>query len=331
MIEEKPNKKPSFSETLGGELKKGWDDSSRLEIRLESFAELKHRTRGFIEWAHENGEVYASKDTHKIFKRLTDCGQYLIFRNYETSQVSRLIGACSCKQHLLCAFCASRRGVRNSVAYKEKVEHFKNAADQEHDLLFLTFTVKNGPDLAMRFQHLKSSMQTLTQRRNFERAGRGIHKSEFTKLSGGVFAYEFKRGAGSDEWHPHIHMLALIPKCSRIDAQKLKDEWLEITTDSHVVNIQYCQNDMAYLEVFAYALKFSEMEHSDRWHAFNLLRGRRLISSFGCLVGVDVPDQAEDDVLYTDEPFVDVLYRWIPARKAYAASIQLLQAPPKAA
>jgi len=322
-------KKPLFSETLGGELKKGWDDTNRLESRIESFGVLKHRTSAFIEWAHEEGVYYATKAQYRIFKRLTDCGQYLIFRNYQESKVSRLIGACSCKQHLLCAFCASRRGVRMSMAYKERVEAFKAEAEP-HQLLFLTFTIQNGPNLSKRFYHLKNSMQKLTQRRNFERAGRGTHKSEFTKLSGGVFAYEFKRGAGSGEWHPHIHMLALIPAGQRIDAQALKDEWLQITGDSKVVNIQICTNDQAYLEVFAYALKFSEMTHADRWFAFNELKGERLISSFGCLRSVDVPDLVEDDILATDEPFVDVLYRWLPTR-GYSNPLTLPQSTQSAA
>lgn len=329
MTQSLDDKKPLFSETLGGELKKGWDDTSRLANRLESFGVLKHRTSAFIEWAHTEGVYYENKLQYRIFKRLTDCGQYLIFRNYQDSQVSRLIGACSCKQHLLCAFCASRRGVRMSMAYKERVEAFKSQSEA-HDLLFLTFTVQNGPNLSKRFYHLKNSMQKLTQRRNFERAGRGTHKSEFTKLSGGVFAYEFKRGANSNEWHPHIHMLALIPSGQRVDAQRLKDEWFEITGDSKVINVQLCTNDQAYLEVFAYALKFSEMSHADRWFAFNELKGERLISSFGCLRSVDVPDLVEDDILSTDEPFVDVLYRWLPTR-GYSGAITLARPETSAA
>lgn len=303
------NEKPHLRETLGGDLKCGWDDTDRLNTRLESMAVLKHRTKEFIDWALDGGIPQFDKPTTKTFRLLQDCGQYLIFRNYLVSRRSRLIGACSCKQHLLCAFCASRRGVKNAVAYKEKVDHLEKQDDQL-DLVFMTFTVKNGEHLFERFTHLRTSMQTLLKHRNNQKIGRGKHTTEMFKLSGGVFAYEFKRGSGQEQWHPHIHMLAHIKKSDKVDIQLLKDEWLSITGDSSVLNIEYCKNDQPFLEVFAYALKFSEMHHCDRWFASQLLKSERLISSFGDFRGVDLSDDVTDDVLATDEPFVDLLFRW---------------------
>lgn len=156
-------------------------------------------------------------------------------------------------------------------------------------------------------------MRFLLKQRNNQLRSKYTHKTEMFKLSGGVFAYEFKRGSGSQDWHPHIHMLALIPKASKIDISLLKQEWLEITGDSSVINIKYADEN-AYLEVFAYALKFSEMDNLDRWNAFNLLRRERLISSFGELRGVELPEEETDDLLDTPEPFEDVLFRWCLGR-----------------
>jgi len=308
------NEKPRLSVTLGGELKRGWDSTDRLTQRLESFAILKQRTQEFITWAVDAEVSRESKSAIKTFRALDSCGDYLIFRNYQISQRSRLIGACSCKQHLLCAFCASRRGVKHSVAYKEKVEQLKAVSGDTLDLVFITFTVKNGPDLYDRFSHLKSSIQLLLSRRTRQKRGLDKQKTEMFKLSAGVFAYEFKLGQNLNLWHPHIHMLALLPKHEKVDIQKLKDEWFEITGDSSVINIEYCSNDEPYLEVFAYALKFSEMEHSDRWHAYKTLKGERLISSFGDLRGLVVPDSETDDLLDSDEPFVDDIFKWYANR-----------------
>jgi hypothetical protein len=156
-------------------------------------------------------------------------------------------------------------------------------------------------------------MRFLLKQRNNQLRAKYTHQTEMFKLSGGVFAYEFKRGSRSKDWHPHIHMLALLPKSSKIDISLLKREWRDITGDSSVINIKYADND-AYLEVFAYALKFSEMENSDRWDAFNILRRERLISSFGDLRGVDLPEDDNDDLLDSNELFVDVLYRWCLGR-----------------
>jgi hypothetical protein len=316
------NEKPLARETLGGDLGKGWDATERLPARIAQYATLKRRTKEFIDWGLEGGIPVFDKPTTKIFRNLQDCGQYLIFRNYIVSKRTRLIGACSCKQHLLCAFCASRRGVKNAVAYKEKVDHLVEESTQDLDLVFLTFTVKNGPDLMERFNHLRSSMQTLLKHRNNQKLQRGTHRTEMFKLTGGVFAYEFKRGANLGQWHPHIHMLAHLPKDRKIDARTLKEEWEAITTDSSVINIAYVTNDDPYLEIFAYALKFSEMTHSDRWFAAKELRSQRLISSFGSFRGVDLSDDVTDDILTTDEPFVDLLFRWHSAR-GYGQPLEL--------
>lgn len=316
------NEKPHFSVTLAGELKQGWDDTKRLNQRLESFAILKQRTQEFITWAVDAEISRESKQAIRTFRSLDTCGDYLIFRNYLTSNRSRLIGACSCKQHLLCAFCASRRGVKHSMAYKEKVEQLKADSSDSLDLVFITFTVKNGDSLKERYTHLKGSMQLLLSRRTRQKRGLDKQKTELSKLSAGVFAYEFKRGANLNLWHPHIHMLALLPKHLKIDIQALKQEWQGITGDSSVINIEYCKNDEPYLEVFAYALKFSEMEHADRWHAFNALKGERLISSFGDLRGLVIPESENDDLLDTDEPFVDVLFRWC-SQRGYKDQISL--------
>jgi hypothetical protein len=306
-------KSPLPANILADELAKDWDSTERLDARLESFHILKQKGFDFLEWAMEAGIATANPQAKKLFLKLFDCGQYLIFRNYLVSKQSRLLGACTCKLHLLCPFCASRRGIKHSRIYKEKVDHLKAQANDKLDLVFITFTVKNGADLHERFTHLRNSMRFLLKQRNNQRLSKGTHKTEMAKLTGGVFAYEFKRGSGSQDWHPHIHMLAMLPKNSQVDIAILKQEWLDITGDSSVINIKRA-DDNGYLEVFAYALKFSEMENIDRWDAFNLLRRERLISSFGDLRGVELPEEETDDLLDSNEPFVDVLYRWCLGR-----------------
>lgn len=303
----------SVEKVLADELIKGWDSTERLPQRLKSFDSLKQKGFNFIEWATETGVATQNPTTKKLFLKLFDCGSYLIFRNYITSKRSRMIGSCSCKIHLLCPFCASRRGVKYSSIYKEKIEHLKAESNQNYDLVFMTFTVKNGENLHERFTHLRNSMRFILKRRSYQSRPKYTHHTEMSKLIGGVYAYEFKRGSGSQDWHPHIHMLALIPKTSKIDISLLKQEWLEITTDSSVINIKYA-DDNAYLEVFAYALKFSEMDNIDRWDAYNLLKGNRLISTFGEIIGIDLLEDENDDPLDTDEPFFDTLYRWCLGR-----------------
>ena len=42
------------------------------------------------------------------------------------------------------------------------------------------------------------------------------------------------------------------------------------------------------MEVFKYAVKFSDLSLDDNWHAAQLLKGKRLLNSFGLFRGVEV-------------------------------------------
>lgn len=298
---------PEIREILQDDLTTGYDSTDRLGKRIEGYATLKERTKEWIDWAKDGGIPQFKRPEIKLFKKLDTCASYLIFRNYLVSKQSKLLGSCTCKEHLLCAFCAARRGVKNASAYQERVDQLKQE-NPDQKLLLITFTVKNGEDLWERFSHLRTSMQTMTKRRNHSLKRDTPSTIKF--INGGVFAYEFKRGSNLNLWHPHIHMLALIDSTTFLDAQAIKDEWFQITGDSTNINFKYCTDNSAFLEVFAYALKFSEMEHQDRWFAFNLLKGERLISSFGSFRGVICPDNLNDELLDTDEPWMDVLYRY---------------------
>jgi hypothetical protein len=311
---------PAASVTLGGELATGWDSSDRLPQRLESFAILKQRSDNFTAWA-KSGAIYnPTRQQKKTILSLDTCGSFLLFRQYTSANRTRLIGGCTCKKHLLCALCASRRGVKNTQAYKEKFNQLQSV-NPDLDVYFLTFTIKNGEDLLERFSHLRSSIQALLKKRNHQAASHRNIKTEMYKFIGGVFAYEFKRGSRENLWHPHIHMLALLPKGLRVDYEILKTEWLEITGDSSVINIQKAENDSAFLEVFAYALKFSEMENDDRWYASQLLANERLISSFGDVRGV-VVDESNNDELLEDEEYYDLIFNWEAGRYDLAFKVE---------
>lgn len=66
----------------------------------------------------------------------------------------------------------------------------------------------------------------------------------------------------------------------------------------------------AFLEVFKYALKFSDMALADNFHAFQTLQKKRLVDSFGNLRGVEVPDDLTDDDI-DDEPYMLLLYKFV--------------------
>jgi hypothetical protein len=239
-----------------------------------------------------------------IAHKVEGCGEYLLFRHYFTIDQVRLHAAHLCKKHLVCPLCAIRRGAKALGAYLPRYEAVCASRPDLRPFL-VTLTVKDGPDLAERFKHLQTSQRELWMRKHRRRGSCSVDGIEAA-----VWSYEVKRGANSGEWHPHLHMVAL----ARVqpDAYQLAAEWRGITGDSFIVDVRPIdQADPAsgFLEVFKYALKFSEMEPADTWAAFKALAGRRLVASAGLFRGVEIPDELVD-VPLDDLPFVELFYRY---------------------
>lgn len=110
-------------------------------------------------------------------------------------------------------------------------------------------------------------------------------------------------------WHPHVHMIWLC--ASEPDQQALSAEWHAWTGDSFIVDVRPLHDPVeGFLEVCKYALKFSDLDESDNWHAYQVMSGQRLIDSHGLMRGVEIPDDLLDEPL-DGLPFVDLLYRYL--------------------
>jgi len=242
----------------------------------------------------------------KQLERLRQCGDYLVFRHYYTVDQVKLHGARLCMQHLLCPLCAIRRGAKALKAYLDRWELIRAEKPALRPFL-VTLTVKDGPDLAERFQHLKRSQRELWMRKH---RGRG---SWLDDVAGAVWSYEIKRGSGSGLWHPHLHMIALAE--NQPDQVELSREWRDITGDSYIVDVRPISSEdpaSGFIEVFKYAVKFSDQPHADTLHAYLTLRGKRLLASAGCFRGVPEPEGLLDDHEALDGlPFVTLFYRYL--------------------
>lgn len=287
-----------------------------LQTKLQRYGAGKSRALDMADYIIdcETGKGDVGHPTHKqqqakrIAHEMSQCGGYLAFRNYFQKNEVRLYSARFCKKHLLCPFCAMRRGANYLQVYLDRLNVI--TAQNSHLRAFMvTLTIKDGENLAERFSHLRSCLKRYQeQRRN---ANKGQKFVEYAKALGGVFSIEVKRGKGSGLWHPHVHMIWLCE--TEPDAAKLSQEWHNITGDSYIVDVREFYGDSivdGFLEVFKYALKFSDMEHSDNWHAFTTLSGKRLVDNFGLFRGVEVPDDLGDSQ-YDDEPYLLMLYRFI--------------------
>lgn len=239
-----------------------------------------------------------------LVARIRHCGEYLAFRHYFTVDKVRLHAGSFCEKSLLCPLCAIRRGSKALQAYLQRWEVIQ-AEKPALRAFLMTLTVKDGPDLAERFKHLHKAQRELWMRKHRARG------SVLDAVEGAVWSYEAKRGSGSGQWHPHLHAIVLAP--SAPDQAELRREWLEITGDSFMCDVRPIVGDPVegFMEVFKYAVKFSDQPLSDTWHAFQVLKGKRLLGSAGCFRGVEIPEGMLDADEFEDLPFIEYFYRYL--------------------
>jgi hypothetical protein len=300
MVPEK--EKPPIDECLAAESKQGSDDANGLPSRLSRYSKAHHRALLMADYAREQGQV-------KLATNLRSCGHYLLFRHYYTVEKMRLHAAKFCNKHLLCPLCAIRRGAKQVQAYLARLQVIR-AADPGLKLSLVTLTVKDGAELGERFRHLRQAFRAMQQARRNHLKGRGPYV-EMACFDGAVGSYEFKRGKNSGEWHPHLHMVVL--HRHSISQKQLSADWLKYTGDSFIVDVTPFNEGQdpveGFLEVFKYALKFSDMPLEDNWQGFKTLTSKRLVFSFGLFWGVEVPEELTEEDL-ENEPFVDLLFRF---------------------
>ncbi len=313
---------PNESLSLAAEVQRGFDESGKLPDRLKRYAFA--RERALINVAQVDERLNALGSSTNPFLRhlqglrpkLNACGHYLGFKNYYTVGKVRLTAANFCKAHLLCPLCAIRRGSKTLEAYLTRFEIIK-AEHPRLKLSMLTLTVKNGDDLEERFKHLKKSLKTMLEWRRKTLSGKAGYHSEFAKIAGLVGSIEITKDGALDGsasgWHPHAHIMVL--HSDNFDYKNLKSEWLKITGDSHVLNVAAAKHpdDPAqdFLEVFKYAVKFSDLTPAQNMEAYEVMRGKRLLFSAGLFWGVEIPESMLD-VELDALPYIELFYQYLP-------------------
>lgn len=297
-------KTPVNAINLAEEAFTGADEAENFGDRIARYGQAHARSLLMLEHLRAAPSVEATKTA----AGLASCGNYLHFREYFTVGKVRLHNAQFCKQHLVCPLCAIRRGAKALGAYLARWQVLQEQHPELRPYL-VTLTVKNGDDLEERQSHLTKSLRNLlARRRNFNAGVPRAPWSELCKAQGAVYTLELtNKGNG---WHPHCHMIALA--ASAPSQSDLSAEWHRITGDSMVVDVRPITGDPSegFMEVFKYAVKFSDLTLADNWHAAQTLKGKRLLASFGLFRGVQIPESMLDEPL--DElPYWDRFYRFI--------------------
>ena len=140
-----------------------------LQSRLQRYGAGKMRALDMAKYITEfydikQNSVGRPSENKKLATKLQGCANYLVFKRYLTVDEVRLHAANFCKKHLLCPFCAMRRGAKYLQVYKQRLD----VVLQENPNLrafMVTLTVKDGENLSERFTHLRKSLKKYQQQR----------------------------------------------------------------------------------------------------------------------------------------------------------------------
>lgn len=322
------NEKPHISDSLATDEMMGLNSTCSCEhanriTRLESLKQRSNKQSDYLFQSLQKCKDLEQVDNmFMLANRLRDCSSWLLFRDYYTIEQKKLHAKNSCFLHLMCPSCSALRAskmIKNIIAKCEQVL-------QEKPKLIpamLTLTVKNGDDLDERFKHLMNAFKKVMNRyRDYSKKGRGFN--EFCKIDGAFYTVEFTFNQKTNEWHPHIHMFALLN--DYMDHSKLSELWQDVTGDSFVVGIKkaYSKNKKndslvsAIVEVCKYALKFGDLTPEKTWEAYQILKGKRLSGCFGSLRGVKEPDKLTDDLSDTNDlPYNELYYNFVYGKNSY--------------
>ncbi len=324
-IREAEKKEPLTPESLAA---KGVEVPEQAAIgqKLSRYGTAKARNRQMAGFIVGLSTSSSNDPRRKLSRDLYDCASTLGFRFYLESKLTTLNSGQFCKKHLLCPVCAIRRGVKTLRTYHERATFLAS----QFDFYLVTLTVKNGPDLYERYNHLKHSFKRLRTR---GRDGYG----EWSRVAGAVWSTEFTY---SDEhgWHPHLHMLVAVPKGESPirygQGSQLAIDWQAVTGDSFIVHsarVKGKGDELAssLCEVLKYALKFSDLDLAKNWDAYQALKGKRLLQACGVFYGLDVPedDPLTDDPL--DGPYLELWFRYGSGGYLPVASPVDTLAPPR--
>jgi len=276
-----------------------------LNDRLSRYSELKTKQLQIVD---EIGNL-GLKESADLAMKMATCGNWLTFRDYYTVGEVRLTGACFCKKHLTCQLCAVRRSAKLLQSTLPKFEHLLDSDTKLYPHL-IVFTIKSGHDLAERLRHLESSWQKMRRRASMPDRYRN---SFLRKTTGGILSIEATHNKKAG-WHPHMNLLVLSP-CKSFDWQAVKDEWLEITGDSKVVNFSTDAHSLTatIAETIKYVTKINDLSANRLWELQSVFKRRKTVRGFGCLHGLKMPDSLTDDVLADDLPYIEYVCRHLGA------------------
>ena len=265
----------------------------------------KRRTEAFARYLRANGH-------NKRAYALEKCAMSVQFHKSPDNDFVSMVVPFPCGQWRICQICAVRRMGRYAERFKPVVigEHNKG-----HGLYFCTLTTKDDPDLWTNYKNLVDGLAAMfKQRRNSLSSGCRNTRIEFSKVLGAIVAIEVKRGSGGFGWHTHAHLILSLFESETINPFILSKEWNNYNGGvGSIVDVRPLNPSAKSIkECIKYPIKIDDMPHNDIYECWKTLKGKRMLTTFGCFRGITVPEiQAPlplsgDDTFFDDEEDIDL-------------------------
>lgn len=252
--------------------------------------------------------------------RMHRCSDYLVFGDVvdpETGEVTRKLQAAEFCRDRLCPMCQWRKSLVTFSQVSEIMDWIDAHHPGEFVPIFLTLTMRNVPR-----EQLGEGITKVLQA--WSRMMNSKHKRKPHSVVAGWFrALEVTYNRETDEWHPHIHAVLLVPADYFTDPDKYIDhdgwvaEWrwaLRADYDPSV-DVRTIKGERAHAvaEVSKYAVKPGDWLDSDDndgtdgrvYLLATELKGRRLTAFGGLMLQVRKDLEQEDaetaDLVHTGE------------------------------
>lgn len=169
------------------------------------------------------------------------------------------------------------------------------------ELRFITLTLrKSDRSLAEDVSRLYNGFAKLRRRRLWSKSQKG-----------GIAFIEIKRRRGDDGWHVHLHAIS---EGRDVCQDKLSVAWHQITGDSFIVHVRWCDSDD---RAAFYAAKYAGKGiHGSCYHDADVLReaivalkGRRLIAKWGTWRELDLETNEEPGAWIAVDSLAHLIHR----------------------
>ena len=229
--------------------------------------------RGFDTYSHKHDARLChlpysyTRDYHQPSRRelrFADCGlRSIVLRSVDDPNRFKI--ACERCHDRFCLPCMQDRARLIVANLKAQLSY--------EPTRFLTLTLKHSDDpLQSQLDRLYESFATL-RRRGFW----GQH------VTGGIAFLELKLSPNDNRWHPHLHVLL---RGSYLPQQLVRDAWLQITGDSHIIDLTMIKSpEQLYSYLTKYVTKGWDAgmyrDHPRLVEAISALMHRKLLTCFG--------------------------------------------------